>query len=100
MKRLLSLMALVLLTCSAVGCECCGLGNMGLLQRFGRRSECNTCNQCNTCGRCNSCSRCETCEPMMAPSGCGCGCGSGEPAMMMRPPSISPEAEALSVSSH
>ena len=98
MKRLLSLTALVLLTCSAVGCECCGIGNGGLFQR--RRSECG-CNQCNTCGRCNSCSQGESYSPMIAPSGCGCGCGAGGPigdGMMLRSPSISPAAEAITVS--
>jgi hypothetical protein len=99
MKRLLSLTALVLLCSSAVGCGCCGIGNMGLM-RFGHRTDCYSCNPCNSCGRCNSCNSCESYSPVIAPSGCGCGCGAGGPigdGMILRAPTISPAAEAYSV---
>ena len=93
MKRLLILMAVALLTCSATGCECCGVGNLGL---FRGRSRCNSCSPCE------SRSPCSSNMPIMESSGCGCGCGGGGvdgvPVPVINAPTIAPGPESYTLS--
>lgn len=100
MKRLLSLSAVALLLCSSVGCECCGIGNGGLLGIF-RGGRCNNCNRCNTCSPCNSCGGGYGSGMTTIDSGCGCGGGgtminTAEP--IINAPTIAPGPESYSVS--
>ncbi len=95
MKRLLILAAVALLTASATGCECGGMGNWGLC-----RSRRNNCSPCDTCNPCSSRG------VMMPSSGCGCGCGGGAvidgmpivPAPIINAPTIAPTAESYTLS--
>jgi hypothetical protein len=100
MKRLLSLTVAALLLCSSVGCECCGIGNGGLLGIF-RGGRCgNNCNRCNTSSPCNSCGGGYGAMMTTGDGGCGCGGGgminSAEP--IINAPTIAPGPESYSVS--
>jgi hypothetical protein len=101
MKKLLVLTAVVMLTASSVGCQCCDWLRRGSCFSNGN-SEMSACNSCNPCDPCMPSACCDPCAPGgfvsggygsggYAPSGCATGnCApgtfSGTPATVLPGP--------------